>query len=83
METVRPVGRLHRSGSFDRSDAGPVSDFVFSLIGPGHSSQPDPIHLGLGLAGTEPLVIGFDAVVTEHDGRIALVAGFLDKVPTA
>lgn len=36
---------------------------------------------GLGPAGAEPIVIGFDAVVTGGDGRIRSVLGFLDTVP--
>ncbi|MDT4911534.1 MAG: hypothetical protein QOC66_662 [Pseudonocardiales bacterium] len=37
---------------------------------------------GLGPAGAEPLVVGFDVVVTDVDGRIRSVLGFLDRVPT-
>lgn len=37
---------------------------------------------GLGPAGGEALVIGFDVVVTDADGRIDSVLGFLDRVPT-
>jgi hypothetical protein len=36
---------------------------------------------GLGPAGAEPLVIGFDVVAVAPDGRIATVHGFLDRVP--
>lgn len=36
---------------------------------------------GLGPAGEEPVVIGFDVVVLDEDGRIGDVRGFLDKVP--
>jgi hypothetical protein len=36
---------------------------------------------GLGPAGAEPLVIGFDVATLAADGRIATVQGFLDKVP--
>ncbi|HEU5266080.1 MAG TPA: nuclear transport factor 2 family protein [Jatrophihabitans sp.] len=36
---------------------------------------------GLGPAGAEPVVIGFDVVVTDADGRIDTVLGFLDRVP--
>lgn len=36
---------------------------------------------GLGPAGAEPVVIGFDVVTTDASGRIASVVGFLDKVP--
>ncbi|GAB2457676.1 nuclear transport factor 2 family protein [Jatrophihabitans fulvus] len=37
---------------------------------------------GLGPAGAEPLVLGFDVVVTAADGRIEQVLGFLDRVPS-
>jgi hypothetical protein len=37
---------------------------------------------GLGPAGVEPIVVGFDVVVTADDGRIATVLGFLDRVPS-
>ncbi|MEV6974918.1 nuclear transport factor 2 family protein [Kitasatospora sp. NPDC093806] len=38
----------------------------------------------LGPAGApEPLVIGFDVLVADADGRIASVFGFLDRVPGA
>jgi hypothetical protein len=37
---------------------------------------------GLGPAGEEPAVIGFDVVVTDDDGKIVDVRGFLDRVPT-
>jgi hypothetical protein len=35
---------------------------------------------GLGPAGEEPLVVGFDVVTTRRD-RISSVVGFLDRVP--
>ncbi|MEW1909375.1 nuclear transport factor 2 family protein [Kitasatospora sp. NPDC085895] len=38
---------------------------------------------GLGPAGAEPLVEGFDVLALDGEGRIASVAGFLDKVPGA
>ncbi|MGY4719902.1 nuclear transport factor 2 family protein [Naumannella cuiyingiana] len=56
--------------------------FEFSLVG-----EPDAHHRqvrfrwGLGASGAEPLVIGFDVVTVDADGRIATVAGFLDRVP--
>ena len=37
----------------------------------------------LGPAGGEALVIGFDVLSTDAEGRIAEVHGFLDKVPSA
>lgn len=36
---------------------------------------------GLGPAGEEPIVIGFDVVVLNDANRITDVRGFLDKVP--
>ncbi|WP_187368340.1 nuclear transport factor 2 family protein [Ruania zhangjianzhongii] len=57
-------------------------DFVFAPIG-----TPDAHHdqvrfqWGLGPAGGEPVVIGFDVAVLAADGRIQDVRGFLDKVP--
>jgi len=56
--------------------------FVFSLVG-----TPDTHHAhtrfqwGLGPAGEEPHVIGFDVVTVQGDGRIGSVIGFLDRVP--
>jgi hypothetical protein len=57
-------------------------EFVFSGIG-----VPDAHHdqvrfsWGLGPAGAEPPIVGFDVAVTDADGRITTVLGFLDKVP--
>lgn len=55
---------------------------VFSAVGDAdvHHRQAR-FRWGLGPAGGEPLVIGFDVVVTDGAGRIASVLGFLDKVP--
>jgi hypothetical protein len=36
---------------------------------------------GLGPAGAEPLVVGFDVAAVAADGRITTVHGFLDRVP--
>ncbi|NMO01658.1 nuclear transport factor 2 family protein [Gordonia sp. TBRC 11910] len=63
---------------------GQFPGFVFTLVG-----EPDAHHSqtrfqwGLGPEGAEPLVVGFDVVVEDADGRIATVLGFLDKVPAA
>lgn len=56
--------------------------FVFTAVGSAdeHHNQAR-FHWGLGPAGAEPLVIGFDVVVTDEIGRITQVRGFLDKVP--
>ncbi|KJK57448.1 nuclear transport factor 2 family protein [Saccharothrix sp. ST-888] len=37
----------------------------------------------LGPAGGEALVVGFDVVAVDEDGRLTSVLGFLDKVPAA
>ena len=56
--------------------------FVFSPhgIADAHHNQ---LRFGwaLGPAGVEPPVVGFDVVVTDEQGRISSVLGFLDKVP--
>jgi hypothetical protein len=56
--------------------------FVFTAVGDvdAHHSQAR-FQWGLGPAGAEPVVIGFDVVVTDADGRIEQVLGFLDRVP--
>ncbi len=57
-------------------------DMVFTLVG-----QVDAHHdqmrfqWGLGPAGAAPVVIGFDVVVLDQQGRIADVRGFLDLIP--
>ncbi|GAB19602.1 hypothetical protein GOEFS_092_00270 [Gordonia effusa NBRC 100432] len=54
----------------------------FSPIGDADSHHNQTrFRWGLGPAGGEPLVIGFDVIVTDDVGRIATVLGFLDKVP--
>ncbi|WP_309101987.1 nuclear transport factor 2 family protein [Microbacterium sp.] len=61
---------------------GQFPGFVFSLVG-----TPDTHHgytrfqWGLGPAGDEPLVVGFDVLNTDDTGRIRQVIGFLDRVP--
>jgi hypothetical protein len=57
-------------------------DFVFGPIGP-VDAHHDQVRFswGLGPAGAEPPIVGFDVAVTDADGRIATVLGFLDKVP--
>lgn len=57
-------------------------DFVFTLHGKvdAHHRQLR-FQWGLGPDGAEPVVIGFDVLVLDEDGRIADVRGFLDRVP--
>jgi hypothetical protein len=58
--------------------------FVFTPVGP-VDAHHDVARFGWGLGprGAEPVVVGFDVVVTDPDGRIRSVAGFLDRVPAA
>jgi hypothetical protein len=58
--------------------------FVFRLAGPvdGHHNQAR-FGWQLGPADSEAPVVGFDVAVTDDDGRIQTVLGFLDKVPSA
>jgi hypothetical protein len=56
--------------------------FVFTPAGPVDSHhQQARFSWGLGPAGAEPIVIGFDVVTLDESGRIDTVVGFLDKVP--
>lgn len=56
--------------------------FVFTPVGePDAHHQQVRFQWGLGPAGAEPVVIGFDVLVTDEQGRIETVLGFLDKVP--
>jgi hypothetical protein len=56
--------------------------FVFTPVGSidAHHQQAR-FQWGLGPAGEEPVIIGFDVVVLDADQRIRDVRGFLDKVP--
>jgi hypothetical protein len=58
--------------------------FSFRLAGPvdGHHNQAR-FGWELGPAGAEPPIVGFDVAVTDDDGRIQTVLGFLDKVPAS
>jgi hypothetical protein len=58
--------------------------FVFTLGGPVDANHNQGrFTWNLGPDGGEPVVIGFDVVVLDGDGRIGSVHGFLDKVPAA
>jgi hypothetical protein len=58
--------------------------FRFRLAGPvdGHHNQAR-FGWELGPEGAEAPIVGFDVAVTDEDGRIRTVLGFLDKVPAA
>lgn len=57
-------------------------DFVFSVVGaPDGHHEHTRFQWGLGPAEEEPIIIGFDVVTTDDDGRIRSVVGFLDRVP--
>lgn len=57
-------------------------DFRFRLAGPvdGHHNQAR-FGWELGPNGSDAPIVGFDVAVTDDDGRIQTVLGFLDKVP--
>jgi hypothetical protein len=57
---------------------------VFRLAGPvdGHHDQAR-FSWELGPDGVEAPIVGFDVVVTDGEGRLRSVLGFLDKVPGA
>lgn len=58
--------------------------FVFTQAGPVDTHhQQSRFTWGLGPDGADPVVIGFDVVVTDAGGRIETVLGFLDKVPSS
>lgn len=55
---------------------------VFSLGGPVDAHHNIArFTWNLGPEGGEALVVGFDVVVLDEDGRISAVLGFLDKIP--
>ena len=56
--------------------------FVFTLASD-IDSHHDQLRFqwGLGPAGVEPVVIGFDVLVLDREGRILDVRGFLDRIP--
>ena len=81
----RPDRRGPRPDAIDATIAAVQQQFpgmVFTLAGPidAHHRQAR-FTWGLGLAGAEPLVVGFDVAVTDEDDKIVTVLGFLDKVP--
>ncbi len=83
---VDPLAEARGRDEIDATIAavqGQFDGFVFSPIGtPDSHHQQTRFTWGLGPAGGEPLVVGFDVAVTDADGRLVTVLGFLDKVPS-
>ena len=80
-----PVGQAQGRAVIDAMIAAVQAQFPdleFSLAGPvdAHHQQAR-FTWGLGQPGSEPGVVGFDVAVTDAQGRLATVLGFLDKVP--
>lgn len=58
--------------------------FEFTLVsGSDTHHRHTRFQWGLGPRGADPLVVGFDVLSTDDEGRIESVLGFLDKVPVA
>lgn len=82
---VDPMAAAHGRDEIDATIAAVQAQFpgfTFTLAGPvdAHHHQAR-FTWGLGPAGTEPVIVGFDVAVAAPDGRLASVLGFLDKVP--
>jgi hypothetical protein len=82
---IDPMAEAHGRDAIDAT-IGAVQQqfpgFVFTLAGPvdAHHRQAR-FTWSLGPEGAEPPIVGFDVAVTDEDGRIVTVLGFLDKVP--
>jgi hypothetical protein len=82
---VDPLADVRGLAEIDATIAavqGQFPGFVFTPVGTvdAHHNQAR-FGWGLGLAGEEPVVVGFDVALTDEAGRITQVLGFLDKVP--
>jgi SnoaL-like domain len=82
---IDPMAEAHGRDAVDAT-IGAVQQqfpgFVFTQVGPADSHHRQArFTWSLGPAGTEPPIVGFDVLVTDADGRISSVLGFLDKVP--
>ena len=82
---VDPMAEAHGRDSIDATIAAVQAQFpgfVFTPAGPvdAHHRQAR-FTWGLGPQDAEPIVVGFDVALTDEDGRLSLVLGFLDKVP--
>lgn len=84
---VDPMAEAAGLDAFDATIAAvqrQFAAFVFTPLGDvdGHHRLAR-FRWGLGPAGAAPVVEGSDVVVTDAEGRITSVLGFLDKVPAA
>jgi SnoaL-like domain len=82
---IDPLAEAHGRDAIDGVIAAAQAQFpgfVFTLASPVdvHHRQAR-FSWGLGPAGAEPLVVGFDVAVTNEVGQLTTVLGFLDKVP--
>ena len=61
---------------------GQFPGFAVTAAGPA-DAHPNQVRFtwNLGPAGAEPVVVGFDVIETDAQGRIQTVLGFLDRVP--
>jgi hypothetical protein len=82
-----PLGDVTGHDQIDAFIAAAQAQFTgmtFRLAGPvdAHHDQAR-FTWELGPAGTDAIVVGFDVAQRDADGKLALVLGFLDKVPSA
>jgi ketosteroid isomerase-like protein len=84
---VDPIAAAEGLDALDATIGAAQAQFagmVFTQLGDADAHhQQARFSWGLGRPGEAPVVEGFDVVVTDDDGRIARVYGFLDKVPAA
>jgi SnoaL-like domain len=80
-----PMAEVQGRAALDATIAavqGQFPGFVFTPAGPADAHHDiTRFTWGLGPAGEEALVVGFDVVTTDAEGRIESVLGFLDRVP--
>lgn len=84
---VDPLAVAEGRDAIDATIAAVQSRFpgmTFRLAGPvdGHHNQAR-FTWELGPEGVEALIVGFDVAITDGNGRLSHVLGFLDRVPAA
>lgn len=81
-----PLAQVAGHGELDATIGAVRQQFpgwVFTALGPADAHHRQlRFTWGLGPAGGEPAVVGFDVVVVDEVGLIQDVRGFLDTVPT-